>query len=101
MQQVLFGAAKPVLPCRAHLAVSSAAYSSLPHSCASRACAAPAEVWAFGPPGELCSADVAAAIAASCRMTAVALAVDAAPRTTAVSLAALMDQAVVGLARLR
>lgn len=63
--------------------------------------AAPLEVWVFGLPGELCSPDVSAAIAASCRMTSVALGVDAAPRTTGASLAALLDQAVVGLARLR
>lgn len=58
-------------------------------------------VWAFGPPGELCSPDLGAAVAASCRLTAVAVGEDAAPRTSAASVAALLDQGVVGLARLR
>ena len=82
-----------------HLLNPSASYYAHPN--ATLVHAAPLEVWAFGLPGELCSPDVSAAIAASCRLTSVAVGVDAAPRTTGASLAALLDQAVVGLARLR
>lgn len=58
-------------------------------------------VWAFGPPGELCSSDLAASLAGSCRLAVVALGDDAAPRTTSPTVGTLLDQGVVGLARLR
>lgn len=61
----------------------------------------PLEVWCFGAPGELCSPDVAAAISACGRLTAAAVGDDTVPRTSAAGVAALVDQAVVGLARLR
>eukprot|EP00887_Chlorella_sp_A99_P004647 scaffold4.g4647.t1 len=55
-------------------------------------------VWAFGPPGELCSRDLAARLADT---VCVVTGDDAAPRASSAALDALVEQAIVGLARLR
>lgn len=61
----------------------------------------PVAAWAYGPPGELCSADLGAATSTCCRLTVVAVGDDAAPGTSSPAVGTLLDQAVVGLARLR
>ncbi|KAL4440381.1 hypothetical protein ABPG75_003382 [Micractinium tetrahymenae] len=61
----------------------------------------PLSVWALGPPAQLCSADVAAALASACQLTTVVVGDDASPRASSAALARLVEQAVVGLARLR
>lgn len=86
---------------RAMLGNATAGTATNQCTLAAAAAAGPVVVWAFGPPGELCSPDLATAIASCCRLTAVAVGDDAAPRTTTPAVAALVDQAVVGLARLR
>lgn len=61
----------------------------------------PLSVWAHGPPAQLCSADVASALAGACQLTAVVVGDDASPRASLAALGRLAQQAVVGLARLR
>lgn len=63
--------------------------------------AGPLSVWAYCPPGELCSGDLAAALGSACSLTAVLVGDDLAPRASSAAVRALVEQAIVGLARLR
>jgi hypothetical protein len=63
--------------------------------------AADLAVWAFGPPGQLASPGLAAALVNSCALTCVVTGEDLVPRASSAGCARLADQCVVGLARLR
>lgn len=63
--------------------------------------AAPTTAWCYGPPGELCSGPLAATLSSCCTMTAVVVGDDFSPRISSAALLRLVDQCVVGLARLR
>lgn len=56
-------------------------------------------VWAFSPPGGLCDAPLSAALAPN--TVAVMVGKDAVPRTSAGTVAGLVEEGLVGLARLR
>ena len=58
-------------------------------------------VWAFAPPAQLCTPALAAELARRCPMTSVVVGDDFVPRATPEALSALVEQALVGLARLR
>lgn len=58
-------------------------------------------MWSFGPPGQLCSADLGVTLAGACRLTCVVVGDDFAPRVTSQARRKLAAECVVGLARLK